>query len=224
MRRLVVAGNVDVEVRQNAIQRLHRAAVAGGVHRRAAAGLPDRREHLRQIGIEVRHQRVIADQHHTAAGEQRRDWPAGATCPSASARRRNGRNSARRWGRSARPWCWWRPSDASTAGCNRSLAFQPPPDHRAQVVAADVAESGRLHAQPGHGDARVADDAAGGRLRSARRGTAGRGRWERPSGTGRTRMSATHDPQSTQSKSLVMVTLDSTASRAMPLPQVATRR
>ena len=44
------------------------------------------------------------------------------------------------------------------------FAFELPADDGRPFVAADVAEGRRPHPQPGHGDARIAQDAAGGHL------------------------------------------------------------
>ena len=84
------------------------------------------------------------------------------------------------------------------------LGLQPTADQPGPLVAADVSEGGRLHAQAGHGHARVAHDPAGDHLEwlGGQQPPAADGHSRR---TGRQRMSATHEPQRMQSMSFRIV-------------------
>ena len=53
---------------------------------------------------------------------------------------------------------------AEQAVAVHAFRLEPLPDEAAPLVAAHVGEGGRLHPEPGHGHARVRDDAARGEL------------------------------------------------------------
>ena len=62
--------HIEIQMRQDARQRIHGATVASGIQSSKAVERTNGRQHVGQVVLQPRHQRIIAQEHRTAVGEQ----------------------------------------------------------------------------------------------------------------------------------------------------------